>query len=131
MSQLQEHERVVERYLTAFKESDLDAIVEITHPECVVSEPESLPYGGEYTGKQAFKEVFGNVLSTWDEVVFDMNDVVGDGAVFTILGDVRLESDGVGSIETQVVEVCEVEDGLIRGLTIYYQDTAAILDLLE
>ena len=29
MSQLQEHERVVERYLTAFKESDLDAIADI------------------------------------------------------------------------------------------------------
>jgi ketosteroid isomerase-like protein len=126
-----DHDAIVDRYLTAFKDGDLDTVVELTHPDCVISEPDSLPYGGEYTGKNAFREMFGTVLQTWDELEFEARRVLGDGEKYAVLGDVHFENHEAGTLDTKVVEVLELDDGQIRGLEIYYEDSAEILALLD
>lgn len=122
---------VIEQYVDAAAEADLDAIVELTHPDCVISEPDSLPYGGEYTGKAAFQELFADVLETWEVFDFEPSDMVSEDDTTLVIFDVRVETASGESGQTQVAEVYRVEDGLIKRLDVFYNDTAAIVELLE
>ena len=52
----------------AFAKGDLDAAVATTSDSAEIVIPESLPWGGTYTGPDGFKEMIGKFLSNFDEV---------------------------------------------------------------
>jgi ketosteroid isomerase-like protein len=122
---------VIEQYVDAATEGDLDAIVELTHPDCVISEPDSLPYGGEYTGKAAFQELFADVLETWEVFDFEPSEMVSEGDTTLVIFDVHVETASGESKQAQAAELYRVEDDLIRRLDVFYDDTAKLVELLE
>jgi uncharacterized protein len=52
----------------AFAEGDLDAAVSTTSDSAEIVIPETLPWGGTYTGPDGFKEMIGKFLSNFEEV---------------------------------------------------------------
>jgi ketosteroid isomerase-like protein len=126
-----EAKAVIDQVLTAGDQGDMDRMVELTHPDCVITEPETLPYGGEYTGKRAFPELFGDVLATWETFEFEARRVATQDDLAFVLFDLRAETDEGGAVETNLIEVYQVEDSLVKSVDIFYQDTAALVALLE
>lgn len=122
---------VIRQYIEEASSGNIPGIVELTHPDCVISEPASLPYGGEYTGKEAFQELFQDVLATWEVFDFEAKTVVTEGNTSLIIFDVHVENASGESMETQVAEVYQIEDGLISNLNVFYTDTAQVVELLE
>ena len=52
----------------AFAKGDMDAATATTSDSAEIVMPESLPWGGTYTGPDGFKEMIGKFLSNFDEV---------------------------------------------------------------
>ena len=52
----------------AFADGDMDAAVSTTSDQAKIVIPESLPWGGTYTGPAGFKEMIGKFVSNFDEV---------------------------------------------------------------
>ena len=52
----------------AFSRGDMDAATATTSDSAEIVIPESLPWGGTYTGPAGFKEMIGKFVSNFDEV---------------------------------------------------------------
>lgn len=116
--------------LTAGQNGDMERLRELTHEDCVVDEPESLPYGGEYTGETAFPDIFADIAGTWDAFDFEGPDIWDAGEKVFVLWQVEAEASG-GVVEQPLMEVYEIEDDKIVRADIFYKDTAAILEAVE
>jgi len=103
----------------------------LTHPECVIIEPVSLPYGGVYGGESAFTDLFADIYADFSTFDTDLQELVSAGdrvlAEFTLTGTAR-ESDE--TFETSVVELYRVEDGQIRETDVYYKEPTAVVETL-
>ena len=124
-------EQIIDQLFTAGEQGDMDRMIELTHPECVIREPETLPYGGTYTGKEAFPKLFGDVLDTWDVFEFDRKRVITEDNTAMVLIDLHAGVDSGDSVRSQIIELYHLEDGLVKEVEIFYQDTALLLDALE
>ena len=52
----------------AFARGDMDAATATTSESAEIVVPESLPWGGTFTGPAGFKEMIGRLVSNFDEV---------------------------------------------------------------
>jgi hypothetical protein len=108
----------------------LDEAAQLLHEDLVVHEAPGLPYGGEYHGPKGFFELLGKITSvlTIDQV--ETRLLEADDTVFSVsaLGFISQVSDD--RVDTDVVELFKVRDGLIVDLDIFYKDPGAITALM-
>lgn len=110
---------------------DPERMVELTHPDCVIIEPESLPYGGRYEAGNALLELFGDVFDVFDEFDFDVESVSDAGdRVLVSLTPRATPSGGGEPFEMPVAELDRVEDGMVLENHVFYKDTARVLEAL-
>ena len=117
-------------FVENFLGEDFDAAIEFIHPEVVAHEPESLPYGGEYRGKDGFYELMTKIWATVsvEATPVGMHDA-GDTIVAVYQGKFTSKASG-GSVEMPVSEVYGFTDGLISSANIFYKDSKAFVDEL-
>ena len=73
----------------AFGKGDIDAAVATTSDSAEIVIPESLPWGGTYTGPGGFKEMIGKFVSNMEEVdpaPQEFLEAEGDHVVVTVKG---------------------------------------------
>ena len=79
----------------AFGKGDIDAAVATTSDSAEIVIPESLPWGGTYTGPGGFKEMIGKFASNMEEVdpaPQEFLEAEGDHVVVTVKGAGRTKS---------------------------------------
>lgn len=121
---------LMEDLLNAGQNGDMDRLRELTSEDCVVHEPESLPYGGTYSGENVFPEIFGDIAQAWDEFDFEGPDIWDAGEKVFVKWQVSAGVSG-NRIEQPLLEVYEIEDEQISRADIFYKDTAAMLEVLD
>lgn len=122
---------VVERFYDGMLTADLVAVEMVLHPDVVVTEPTSLPYGGAHVGCEAVLKLLGILCAgiALDDV--QRGDIlVGRGHAAAFLGVPFALADGSAQV-LPVVETFEVRDGLITHIKPYYFDTAALLSAIS
>jgi uncharacterized protein len=114
----------------AFAKGDLDAAVATTSDSAEIVIPESLPWGGTYTGPDGFKEMIGKFLSNFDEVAPAPQEFLeADG------GHVVVTVKGVGTTKSghelsgDSIWLYKVDDGKIEHAE-FYGDTAQAVKAL-
>jgi ketosteroid isomerase-like protein len=114
----------------AFTEGDLDAAVATTGEQAEIVIPETLPWGGTYTGPHGFKEMIGKFLSNFDEVRPEPQEFLeADG------GHVVVTVKGVGTTKSgnelsgDSIWLYKVDDGKIEHAE-FYGDTATAVKAL-
>ncbi|MFL5331869.1 MAG: nuclear transport factor 2 family protein [Geminicoccaceae bacterium] len=114
----------------AFAEGDLDAAVATTSEQAKIVIPESLPWGGTYTGPDGFKEMIGKFLSNFDSVSPAPQEFIeADG------GRVIVTVSGVGTTKSgnelsgESIWLYRVDDGEISH-AVFNGDTATAVDEL-
>ena len=114
----------------AFAEGDLDTAVATTSEQAKIVIPESLPWGGTYTGPDGFKEMIGKFLSNFDEVHPEPKEFLeADG------GHVLVTVSGAGTTKSgnelsgDSVWLYKVDDGEISRAE-FYGDTARAVKAL-
>ena len=104
------------------------------HPDCLIRQPEALPYGGEWRGHAGFEAWMQRFRATWsalsvrDPRVFPTDD----GAVVFSRSHIYATARGTGRhTDWPLIQQVEVRDELILMLQPFHWDTATMLAALS
>lgn len=119
---------VVGRFIDAVSTMDAEAIAAVLHPDIVVTEPDSLPFGGVYEGAEVFfKTLLPQIAGAFSLGVEEPQILDGGDTIAACWMTAVYTSHRTGSvIRMPYVEVYEVLDGLIAKADVFPQDVTAL-----
>jgi ketosteroid isomerase-like protein len=122
---------VVRRYVDSIGRGDLKTIMTCLHPDFVLNEPATLPYGGDHVGHAGFAGLAYQVASHYLTELLDSR--VHDAGEFAVVRmRFRFTSKRTGrSLELPLLELYWFSDGLMVRGEVFYKDTKAVLALLD
>jgi len=132
----QQHVETVKRLFAAVRRRDQAGVREAYHPEIVIHESPSLPYGGDYHGHEEALQHLNGYYRTWDPLRPGVGqpstpiflETTADSVV--VLWQEEAIAPGSGRrIVLPALGVYQVRDGKVAESRMF-QDTAAIRDLL-
>ncbi len=133
----QENVETIRRLFWGVEERDLEAYTAVGHPEIVIREPGSLPYGGEFHGLEGMRRHAAGWMRTWaalqpgDERKLDATFIdAGDHVVARWRLRARAPA-GDKVLDMPMVGIYELRDGKLAGTQMFYSDTAEVLRFLE
>jgi ketosteroid isomerase-like protein len=104
-----------------------DEVEQLLSEDLVIHEPESLPYGGEWRGKDALRRLYAKVMTYWADPSVAVRSIVGDDEHAVALLDFTMTSRTTGERFTMpVAEASRAEGGKIVEMRIHYFDTAKL-----
>lgn len=119
---------LVETLYARARAGDWDGVEALLSPDLVIHEPPSLPFGGDWTGRDALRRLFARVMGRWDDPRVEIETIVGDDRHVVALLRFTMTSKVTGRTFTQpVAEVSVIEAGLIRKMRIHYFDTNEVV----
>jgi ketosteroid isomerase-like protein len=120
------------RMYECVRQGDWKAVEAFMADDLVIREPASLPYGGEWRGKDALQRLYAHVMSFWDEPRVEWIDLIGGDGHTVALLRFTMTARATGTRVTQTVcEVTRFAEGKMAEMQIHYFDTAALLKALE
>jgi ketosteroid isomerase-like protein len=117
----------------AVARGEWDKVADFMSDDLVIHEPTSLPYGGEWRGRDALQKLYAHVMGYWEDPVVQWQELVGGGkyAVALLHFTVTAKSSGK-RFETHIAEVTEFDDaGKMASMRIHYFDTAYMVEQLK
>ena len=115
----------------AFGPGDVDGAVSTTADSAQIVLPDSLPWGGTYTGPAGFKEMIGKFLSQFEEVdpaPQTFLEAEDDHVVVTVKGVGRTKSGN--DLSGDSIWLYKIEGGKIARAE-FYGDTATAVQALR
>jgi ketosteroid isomerase-like protein len=105
-----------------------DEAEQLLSEDLVIHEPESLPYGGEWRGRDALRRLYAEVMTYWADPSVELRTIVGDEEWAVALLDFTMTSRTTGQRFTMpVAEASGAVGGKIVEMRIHYFDTAGLL----
>ena len=104
-----------------------DTVSSLCSPDLVITEPPSLPFGGEYRGRDALLKLVTTVMDHWDNPQVTIDAVVGDDVHAAVILTFTMTSKHTGRTFTQtLVESARSQNGLVTEMRTHYLDTAEV-----
>ncbi len=126
MSAEQNREAIAELYRLFFA-GDLDSVVASLSPEIEVLQAAGLPYGGTYKGIDGFMEQVSKILGFWQELTFDVTQLLASDDVVVAYGEWRGTVKATGkTVRFPMMEAWHFDQGKIVRILPIYSDTAAV-----
>jgi ketosteroid isomerase-like protein len=122
--------QVVQRFVTALARGELDDCLELVDDGIVFSEARSLPFGGDWTGKQGVRDLLAAVARQY-RVRLGPPQVLGGGiggVVVRMSGRITGRASGT-QLPLDCLDLYQVEHGLISRVDVFYKDAAAVAAL--
>lgn len=121
-------EQVVRNMLDAVIRGDGEGTLACVHPDIVVIEPASLPYGGVFHGMEAFRDqVYAAILGKFTTHI-GRCELLGNNDKVAASMDITFTSRKTGrSIQIPYVEIYTVRDDRVIHLDVYPQDAQAFI----
>ncbi|MCP2322217.1 hypothetical protein HDA40_000724 [Hamadaea flava] len=102
------------------------------HPDVVMYQAPSLPYGGIWRGPRGIERFMAAMSDAWQSLEFlEQRFVVGDDAIVVLNRGVLTARATGRMLETSVMQLITVRDGLISEMYPFYQDTMAVAETLR
>ena len=127
---------VVRKLFEAVAHRDPTGVFSAYHPDIVISEAPSLPYGGEYRGREGAIRHAEGFRSTWDRYQSEASRnlepeflALGDRVI--VLWRFRAQRQARDSIDLPVVSIYRLREGSIIESRMFHFDTSALLQFLE
>ena len=106
---------------------DWDAVEALIHPDFVLYEANSLPFAGEWRGKDALQRCAAAMYGTWADTQLEMLDCTGgDTWAVMVIRLTMHPKDGSAPFTQTICEAGNFVDGLLRELRIHYFAAAEI-----
>ncbi|MHB8693664.1 MAG: nuclear transport factor 2 family protein [Solirubrobacteraceae bacterium] len=123
---------VVRKLLEALETLDVESLRAVLHPDVEVTEPASLPYGGTYSGRDAFfNELFPALVTKFDIAMEDPEVFEAAGSAATRMKVVYTSKRTGRALRMPYVEVYGIQDDLIRWIDVYPQDAARLTEFMN
>jgi len=108
------------------------AVADFMTDDFVIHEPATLPYGGEWRGRDALQRLFNQVMGLWDDPVVEWIDLVGGDEHVVALLRFSMTVRATGKrIVQRVAEVTRFDaDGKMAEMHIHYFDTGEMARLI-
>lgn len=104
-----------------------DEVEQLLSDDLVIHEPPSLPYGGEWRGRDALRRLYTEVMGYWADPSVAIRSIVGDEEWAVALLDFTMTSRATGDRFTMpVAEASLAAGGKIVEMRIHYFDTAGL-----
>lgn len=120
-----------ETFRTIYKHiraGEWDSIEQYLADDFTVYEPETLPFGGEWSGENVFKRLFAAVMGSFDDPKVDPIDMSCGEEWVSYALHLSGTSKATGKRATyRVIEHGRVVDGKLQELHLHYFDTAKML----
>jgi hypothetical protein len=120
---------IVRQAYEAFERQDLDALIALGHPDCVITQDESLPWGGRHIGAKGIADFAIALVGTTDSTLSIESLFEADGQVIEsgrTRGTVRASG---APFDIPEVHVWTIKDGKIIAAH-FAIDTPAMLAAL-
>jgi ketosteroid isomerase-like protein len=113
---------------THLQKGEWDAVAACMADDFVIHEPPSLPYGGEWRGKDALQRLYAHVMAYWADPKVEWIDLLGGEAHSVALLHFSMTSRATGERFSQhVTEVTQFDAaGKIAEMRIHYFDPAEV-----
>lgn len=113
-------------------EASFDGLAGCLDPEVVMYQAPGLPYGGTWRGPRGIEEFMAAMSEAWQSLEFLEQRFVVDGDVVVVMNRGRLQARATGRIlDTSVMQLITVKDGLITEMHPFYWDTIAVAEALQ
>ena len=120
--------KILETIYANMRQGDWDAVQAMLSDDFKVVEPESLPFGGIWEGKDALQRLFPAVMQCFENPAPVTKEVIGGVEWASCIVDFTVTSKKTGKRFTMTVsEVGRIQDRKLAELQIHYFDTAAML----
>jgi ketosteroid isomerase-like protein len=126
---VQDNTAVVRKFTAGLRAGDVGSCLDLLDDEIVFSEAASLPFGGDYVGKDGFVQLLRNVARDL-RVRLDAPQI-GDAGPFVavrVYGTMTSRATGRG-LQMQVVDLYQLRAGKIVRVDVFYQDSRAVSEL--
>ncbi len=126
----QDNVDVVQGAWDAFGRGDIDAVLEAISPSAETRVPESLPWGGTYTGPDGFQDFLAKLRETFEVFNATPQKVLGaDDNHVVVLAKTKSRIKGGATIEGKAIWIYQLRDGKIADAE-SFGDTAQVLEAL-
>ncbi|WP_436348104.1 nuclear transport factor 2 family protein [Natronorubrum sp. FCH18a] len=109
-------------------EPDIETMRDLTHPDCTMTQPESLPYGGTLEGKSIWEEEFSAFAEEYEKFDFERRWMEQAGDWVAIYFDINGKVADGDEFDTSAVELFRVENDQIVEAEVFYKDTAKLIE---
>lgn len=107
---------------------DIESILRHLDPEFVCYEAASLPYAGEYRGREGMLRLFQAVNATWETFTPEVKELIDAGSTVIAMVQLRVTFRGSDRAEEMLLaEIWRLRDGKAVELRPFYWDTAQLL----
>ena len=125
MTDLTEQNRqLMQGIYDAVSAGDLDGVFNRLADDVLIREPEFLPYGGEYRGKELFWELVGKIAKTYDMTQIKADYIVADGE--RVIGVLRMPDLATGE-DVLMAEESIIRDGKVVQMTVFVHDAQSLI----
>jgi ketosteroid isomerase-like protein len=111
---------------------DFRVIAAMLDPECVLYQPRSLPYGGEWRGHEGFEKWMQKLGEQWSSLEVKDPELYPSGDVVISRSQVYAVARATGHrIDWPLLQFFKVRNGKILELRPFHWDTAAMLPAMR
>lgn len=115
------------RVYSAAATRDWAAVEALIHPDFVLYEAASLPFGGEWRGKDALQRCAAAMYGTWADTRLEILDCTGgESHAVMVIRLTMHPRDGSAPFTQTICELGTFADGLLKTLRIHYFDAAEV-----
>ena len=126
----QDNVDVVQGAWDAFGRGDIDAVLEAISPAAETRVPDSLPWGGTYTGQDGFQDFLAKLSDSFEAFSSTPQKVLGaDDNHVVVVAKTKARTKGGATVESSVVWLYQLRDGKIADAE-SFGDTAQLLEAL-
>jgi ketosteroid isomerase-like protein len=126
----QDNVDVVQGAWDAFGRGDIEAVLDAISPSAETRVPETLPWGGTYTGPDGFQDFLDRLGESFEQFTATPSKVLGaDDNHVVVVAKTKGRTKGGATLETSVVWIYQLRDGKIADAETW-GDTARVVEAL-
>lgn len=119
------------RYMPA-EHPDFAPVAATLHPDCLICEPASLPYGGEWRGRDGVERWIRLFRLTWSSLDVRDSEIFGEGETLFSRSHVYAKARTTDKVaDWYLLQLFTFKTGLVLELRPFHWDTAALLRSLS
>ena len=122
---------VLAGFYDSYRSGNWTELAERTSPDAVWRQAASLPWAGEWRGPDGFAAMMARIQECLTlSVTKNQSSAFGDDGVLVEVEATFTARSSGRSLETKLIELYRVQDGLVQGAEAFYLDTHALVELL-